>query len=142
LHPWSLLAAAALAFNVFWLRRRHPGVVSGKLSDVAICFLLPVLLVAAAEWLRAFARLCGARVGVRLGRRGIWVACGLSAAYFALLKTWPAFTGVHRALLGGVDALLGGGRSFRNLADPTDLVALVMVPLSGWHLGRGVGRRA
>ncbi|RYE86586.1 MAG: hypothetical protein EOO75_15540, partial [Myxococcales bacterium] len=33
-HPWALLAAGALAFNVFWLRRRHAGVVSGKLSDV------------------------------------------------------------------------------------------------------------
>ena len=141
LHPWSWLAAAALAFNVVWLRRRHPGVVSGKLSDLAICFLLPVFLVAAAEWSFTFARLWGARVGPRVGRRGIGVACGVSVAYFALLKTWPAFTGVHRALLGVLDAPFGAGRSFRNLADPTDLVALVMVPLSAWHLMRVVERQ-
>ncbi|MDC3959200.1 hypothetical protein [Polyangium jinanense] len=136
LHPWSYLAAAALAFNVFWLRRKHPGVVSGKLSDLAICFLLPVFLVAAAEWLLTLARLCGGRVGPRVGPRGIWLSCGVSVAYFVLLKTWPAFTGVHRALLGVLDTPFGGGRSFRNLADPTDLVALVMVPLSAWHLVR------
>ncbi|MDI1432631.1 hypothetical protein [Polyangium sorediatum] len=140
LHPWSWLAGAALVLNVFWLRRRHPGVVSGKLSDLAICFLLPVFLVAAAEWSLVLARLCGARVGLGVGRRGIWVSCGVTVAYFALLKTWPAFTGVHRALLGVLDMPFGGGRSFRNLADPMDLVALVMVPLSAWHLMRGAER--
>jgi hypothetical protein len=139
---WPFIAAAALAFNVFYLRRHHRGFISGKLSDVAINFLLPIFLVSAAEWLLALLRLVGARVEPRVGLRGIWIACLASALYFTLLKAWPPFTAVHRALLTHLDALLGGGRSFRNLADPTDLVALVTVPLSALYLRRAALRRA
>ncbi len=130
------LAAALLAFNVHYLRRTHPGVVSGKLSDLAINFLLPVFLVAVAEWLLALGALFGLRVEPRLGRRGILLACAVSAVYFTLLKTLPAFTSVHRALLGFLDMPFGGGRSFRNLADPTDLLTLVSTPLAALYLLR------
>lgn len=131
---WPAVAAAALAFNVFYLRRHHRGLVSGKLSDFAINFLLPIFLVAAAEWLIALLRLFGARLGPRLGPRGVWIACLTSASYFTLLKAWPPFTAVHRALLTYLDVPFGGGRSFRNLADPTDLVTLVTMPLAALYL--------
>lgn len=142
MHPLPALAAAALAFNVVYLRKAHPGFVSGKLSDLAINVLLPIFLVAAAEWLLALARLAGARVEPRLGPRGVLWACLVSATYFALLKAWPPFTSVHRALLGWLDLPFGGGRSFRNLADPTDLVTLVVTPLAALHLVRVARRRA
>lgn len=135
-HPRGLLAAAALAFNVFWLRRHHPGLISGKLSDFAINFLLPVFVAAACEWALALGRACRFTDRRTLSLRGVVVVCGLCASYFALLKTWPRFTDVHRTLLGFLDLPFGGHRRFRNLADPTDLVALVMVPLAGWHLAR------
>lgn len=133
---WPALAFAAIIFNVFYLRRKHPGIISGKLSDVAINFLLPIVLVAAAEWLLALMRLLGARVNSRVGSRGIVLACLLSATYFTLLKTVPAFTEVHRGLLSVLDAALGGSRTFRNIADPTDLVALVCNPLAAVYLVR------
>ncbi|RYE86953.1 MAG: hypothetical protein EOO75_15095 [Myxococcales bacterium] len=66
--------------------------------------------------------------------------CAVSALYFVLLKAWPGFTPVHRGLLGAVARPLGIVWKFRNIADPTDLVALVMVPLAGWHL-RACARR-
>jgi hypothetical protein len=62
----------------------------------------------------------------------------VSATYFALLKAWPAFTSVHRALLSYLDVPFGGGRSFRNLADPTDLFTLVTTPLAALYLLRGL----
>jgi hypothetical protein len=142
LHPLPAVAAAALAFNILYLRKAHPGIVSGKLSDLAINVLLPIFLVAAAEWLLALARLAGARVDPRLGPRGVLLACLVSAAYFTLLKAWPPFTSVHRALLGGLDVPFGGGRSFRNLADPTDLVTLAATPLAALHLLRVARRRS
>jgi hypothetical protein len=132
------LAAALLAFNVYYLRRAHPGVVSGKLSDLAINFLLPVFLVAAAEWLLALLSFARVRVEPRVGRRGVFIACAVSATYFALLKAWPAFTSVHRALLAYLDTPFGGGRSFRNTADPTDLVTLVTTPLAALYLLRSL----
>ena len=136
------LAAALLAFNVYYLRRQHPGILSGKLSDLAINFLLPVFLVAAAEWLLALGGMVGARVKPRVGRRGILIACVVSATYFTLLKTWPAFTSVHRALLAYLDMPFGGGRAFRNLADPTDLVTLVTTPLAAAYLLRRLAPRS
>lgn len=128
------IAAIALAFNVFYLRKVHPGVMSGKLSDFAASFLLPIFLVAVAEWGMALLRLFGLRRELRVGRRGIWIACLIGATYFTLLKTWPVFTDVHRLLLSFLDIPFGGKRSFRNLADPTDLVALVSYPLAGYYL--------
>ena len=138
---WPAVAAAALAFNVFYLRRHHRGLLSGKLSDFAINFLLPIALVSAAEWSLALLRLFRPRVEPRLGPLGIGIACLVSASYFAVLKTWPPFTHAHRALLSILDIPFGGGRSFRNLADPTDLIALVMVPLAALYLRRAAALR-
>lgn len=133
---WPAIAMAVLIFNVFYLRRKHSGIISGKLSDVAINFLLPIFLVAAAEWLLALIRFLGVRIKPRVGLRGIVLACLMSATYFTLLKVVPAFTEVHRGLLSVLDAPFGGGRSFRNIADPTDLVALVCNPLAAVYLVR------
>lgn len=130
------IAAAALALNVFYLRKKHSGFISGKLSDFAASFLLPIFLVAATEWFLALLRFVGMRVEARVGKRGIWIACLVGAGYFTLLKAWPVFTEVHRTLLSWLDVPFGGKRSFRNLADPTDLVALVSYPLAGFYLMR------
>lgn len=130
------LAALALVFNVYYLRKYHAGLVSGKLSDFAASFLLPIFIVAAAEWLLTLLRFLGLRVEARVQKRGIVIACLIGALYFTLLKTWPAFTEVHRTLLSWLDVPFGGKRSFRNYADPTDLVALICYPLAGWYLLR------
>lgn len=135
------IAALALAFNVYYLRKLHPGIISGKLSDFAASFLLPIFIVAAGEWGLALLRLLGLHRESRIRMRGIILACLLGAAYFTLLKTWPAFTEVHRMLLSWLDIPFGGKRSFRNLADPSDLMALVSYPLAGIYL-RGTLKRS
>jgi alpha-beta hydrolase superfamily lysophospholipase len=43
---------------------------------------------------------------------------------------------VHQQILSLFDAPLGGGRTFRNTPDPTDLLTLVVVPLAMLYLGR------
>jgi hypothetical protein len=135
------VAAGLLAFNVFYLRVRHPGAVSGKLSDVAIAFLLPVVLVAAVEWTLALVQAVRRRPFAPLGARGRLAACAVAGAYFALLKAWPPFTALHRGLLALLDAPLGGGRAFRNTPDPTDLFALVVLPLAALYLVRHLRHR-
>lgn len=131
------LAAGALAINVFLLRVHHPGWLGGKLSDLAINFLLPVTLVAATEWVLAVSGWMrgrpfrGTRVPLRLA------ACAASALYFALLQIAPGFSQVHASLLHILDLPLGGDRSFAgNIADPGDLVALATAPLAAFYLGR------
>ena len=136
---WPAVAASALAFNIFYLRRYHAGLISGKLSDLAINVLLPIVLVAAAEW-ALFLWSVLRRATVRpICWRGHVAACAASGAYFTLLKVWPPFTQVHCALLGILELPFrfgGAGHKFRNITDVTDLVTLVANPLAAVWLQR------
>ena len=134
------LAACALAANVFLLRVHHPGWLSGKLSDLAINFLLPVTLVAAIEWVIAVAGWTAGQPFTRTNAPVRLTACAVSATYFALLQMAPSFSQIHASLLHILDLPLGGDRSFAgNIADPGDLVALATCPLAAIYL---TGRRA
>jgi hypothetical protein len=87
--------------------------VTGKLSDVAICFLLPLLVSAA--------------LGLFVRWRGewrLWVGAVTGAAVFALLEMSDVAGGLFlRALrLVGIAGVL--------TRDPTDLAALACVPLA------------
>jgi hypothetical protein len=132
LHPAPAAAFALVALNDLWLKPWHPGWLSGKLSDLGLCFLLPVFLVALWEW--------GAWVVVRLRRRGRWAAgrgvklgaCGLAAGYFAALQIVPAAAELHVAVLG---ALVPTVR-FVVTPDVSDLIALLITPLAWLYLGR------
>ena len=135
LHPAPALAFALVAVNDLWLKAHHPGWLSGKLSDLGLCFLLPVFLVAVGEW--------GAWVVWRLRRRGHWraglgpilLACVVAGAYFAALQLWPVAAVVHvRAL-----HALAPGRGYAVTPDPSDLLALIAVPLAFLHLARRRG---
>jgi hypothetical protein len=134
------LAAGAIAFNVFYWRRFQPGLVSGKLSDLGINFLLPVLLVSVTEWGRALAQACWRRPFEELGARGVIALCILSAVYFSLLKLVPGFTAWHFALLRILATPFPLGTAFRNTVDPTDLATLVTTPLAGWYMTRNASR--
>ncbi len=129
------LAASALAGNVFFLRVHHPGWLSGKLSDLAINFLLPVALVAAVEWAIAAVAWAAGKGFAPVGARVRLVACAASALYFTLLQLAPDFGPIHAGLLHVLDLPLGGDRSFAgNIADPGDLVALGTAPLAAIYL--------
>ena len=141
LGQWPALAAAALAFNVYYLRVHHPGLVSGKLSDLAINFLLPLLIVAAAEWLMAGVALARGREPRNLGARGRLLACAVSALYFALLQIVPSFVELHAHVASFLDFPFGGGRTFtRNVADAPDLLTLVTTAAAYVRLARSGGR--
>ena len=131
------LAASGLAANVFLLRVHHPGWLSGKLSDLAINFLLPIALVAATEWVIAVGGWIAGRPFSSTRARLRLAACAVSALYFALLQMEPGFGRVHASLLHILDLPLGGDRSFTgNIADPGDLIALVTAPLAAIYLSR------
>jgi hypothetical protein len=129
-----LFAATLIAFNVFYLRRFHPGFVSGKLSDLGINFFLPVLLFSISEWVKFGLCLARRRRFTPLGRRTALVSTGVSVAYFVCLKIMPAFTGWHIALLRVLAVPFPMNTNFRNLTDPTDLVTLAVAPLAFAYL--------
>lgn len=109
--PVFLTAVAALLFNDLLLKTQWPGPVSGKLSDFAGIVVFPVAMIA---FLRRVAR--NPRPGVVLG-----VVC----AWFIGLQVVPAVDLAHQAVLSSVMPW-----DVSNTMDPTDLVALMMVPLA------------
>ena len=128
-------AAALVVFNDFWLKPRHPGVLSGKLSDVGLSFLFPVLVAAVLEWALRL---------VTIGRpfaprRSVYVVSAwVAAGYFVLIKAFSAGARLHVELL---SALVPRYR-FSAVADPTDLVCLPLVLVAYRFLVRFGSRRA
>lgn len=106
-----------------WLKRRHPGLVSGKLADLGLCFFAPVVAATLVEW-AAWARSRWRHVPFATpGARLDAAACAVVAVYFAALKLSPLAARVHVAVLSAVVP----GMRFGAVADVTDLVALPLV---------------
>jgi hypothetical protein len=107
-------AVCLLAANDHEGKRLFHNALTGKLSDVAICFLLPLLVSATLGLL-----------GDWPGRRRLAVGAIVATGVFTLLE----LSDVAGALFVRVTAAvgLGGGALTR---DPTDLLALVCVPLA------------
>lgn len=107
-------AVCLLAANDHQFKHLFHNTLTGKLSDVAICFLLPLMVSA------ALGLVCGWP-----GRRRLAVGAVVATLVFTLLElSDPAgalFVRATRALG------LGGGTLTR---DPTDLLALALVPLA------------
>ena len=132
-----VLAALALtAVNDHWGKVAAPGWITGKLSDFAGLYFFPYLAVAlVALVIELVARVRGAR-GARAWRpsaRGFAGLLVVEAAFFVALKTSPALA----AWTGEAWSTLFGLRS-RFVPDPTDLLALFVLPLA-WRTARARG---
>lgn len=137
LHPVAIAAIAVLVVNDHVLKARWPGLVTGKLSDVAGMIFFPLVFFAMATMIaRAYKR-------PELASRRVLVVCAIATAIaFAAVKTWApatlAFEGAlgalrwpfaaARALFDGA-ALPAMGRA-AVVRDVTDLVALPFVALA------------
>ena len=137
-HPVALLAIGLLIVNDHVLKSAWPGVVTGKLSDVAGLIFFPLLLVAIWE-LSA-----GAERRDRAGRWPIVVTAALTAIAFASVKTLPVAAEAFGIVLGSAQWLLGAAAPTpaRIVVDPTDLVALPAVLVAIWIHGRTQARGA
>lgn len=137
LHPVALAAMAVLGANDHWGKSAFPGLITGKLSDVAGLLFFPLLLEAMAEWgHRAVGRPWGPS---RLRGRLLVVVTGI---VFALVKTWSPMGVVYQWGLGLLQAPFNGGIVRVTLhQDPTDLVALVALVVP-WGLMRSRALRA
>jgi hypothetical protein len=128
--PIAIAAMALLVVNDHVLKAAYPGVLTGKLSDVAGMIFFPLLLAAACE-----------QLGVRRGMTTIVVAACATALVFAAIKLsanagelyrvglalaqWPVRA--VRALIAG-SSLPSVGRT-RLVPDPTDLIAIVALAI-------------
>ena len=118
--PVSVVSLVVLVLNDHLLKQAWPGVVTGKLSDVAGLVVAPLLLTVGLT-----------AIGVR--RPCAW-ACGLTAVGFTAVKVSPAAA----AAVSGWWSLTGFPTVMR--ADPTDLLALPAVSVA-WLVHRRVARQ-
>ncbi len=124
LAPAPLCAVALMALNDFALKPAFHNALTGKLSDFAICFFLPLYLSA----LAGIALAAPARVRLLAGALAATIS-------FAALKLSPAAAGAFTRALAALVRPIGLG-TLRAAADPTDLIALPMVLLALWYARR------
>jgi len=124
--PLPLAAAAILAVNDHLLKAAFPGPLTGKLSDLAGCFVLPLFLSAVLACVTPWSL----RARLALG-------AAVTALAFAAVKLSPAAAGAVTSAL-DLATRPALGASNRIVADPTDLVAL---PLALAAFAWGVRRR-
>jgi hypothetical protein len=129
--PLPLGAVALLAINDAWLKPAFHNALTGKLSDLAGCFVFPLYLAAV---LGLLAPCLSPRVRLLVGSA---VTVGLFSALELSPTAISAFCGASQHAA----AVLGIHRPCRLTADPTDLLALIMVPLAHVHHGYGDGYR-
>jgi hypothetical protein len=126
----TLGAVALLIANDHLFKAAFHNAITGKLSDVAICFLLPLLVSAVLGMATAW------RVEARL-----WIGGAIGGAVFALMEMSDVAGDVFRRFLTVVG--IDGGVLTR---DPTDLFALACVPVAvafgRWHARRARQGRA
>jgi len=139
LRPFVGSALVVLMVNDHLLKGRWPGLVTGKLSDVAGLVFFPVLLVALWDGLRVLGR--GRLGGDAVARRGIdqgaVIAAGvITAVGFSVVKLSRSAAEVYSAALGDLQwpvraaIALARGAAVRSpspilvRADPWDLIAL------------------
>jgi len=130
--PLPLAAVALMAVNDAFLKARLHDALTGKLSDIAVCFFLPLYLSA----------LIGAVTRVA-PRTRLLVGAAVTAALYAVLELSPAAAAAFCVANARVGALVGIHRPFRLTSDPTDLLALALVPAAYVYGMRrlGAGKR-
>ncbi len=138
--PIALAAIALLVLNDHVLKAAMPGVLTGKLSDVAGMVFFPLVLAAALEW-------CVRSRHLVLGTA---IATGV---VFAAIKTIPLAADAYRIGLGALQwpfrAIKAGvlGDAMPGLAhvrltmDPTDLIAVPAVLVAVWLVRERAGHR-
>lgn len=138
-HPVAVVAIALLVLNDHVLKAAVPGVLTGKLSDVAGMVFFPLLLQALVELAdrrepftpsRAVLVACAGATGLFFAATNLWEPAGDAWRWGLGLLQWP----YHWAVSGGTAAWV----PVRHTLDPTDaLVApVVAVPVAlGWMRG-------
>jgi hypothetical protein len=139
LHPVALGALLVLVVNDQVLKAAWPGVVTGKLSDVAGLIVAPLALQAAWEvWLWAIGR------WHEPSSRALAVAIVAVGLGFVAVQLWPPATDAYGQALAlaqwpfrALGAVLAGGpvpdlAPVRAVADAEDLLALPALAISWW----------
>lgn len=127
IHPIPLAAVTMMALNDHWLKYEYPSWWTGKLSDFAGVFYLPIFLLA----LRVFIRqLLGKEdpVGKSLTKLNFWAAVLFTDLLLILVKLSAPFARFVETAF--AESLF----RIQIIQDPSDLIALSMNVLTYWYM--------
>ncbi len=128
--PLPLAMVGLLVLNDHVLKARFHNALTGKLSDFAGCFFLPLFLSALLSL-----------AGVASARARLAVGAVATLALFTSVKTSAVAAGAVCGVMGWLGAPLGLSCD-GIVVDVTDLAALPMIPLSVWFGVRAQGEFA
>ena len=117
--PLPLAAVALLVVNDTCLKPAFHNALTGKLSDVAVCFFLPLFV----------SELLGILFRVDLRGR-LLVGAAATTILFTALEIVPPVTQLALRALTMIGPHIGIGRRFQMTADWTDLFCLAVIPLA------------
>jgi hypothetical protein len=118
LRPLAVVALMTLILNDHVLKRLSPGLLTGKLSDIAGLVFLPLLIISIYELARA-----AARRPWRIGDRGVAAVAATVAIGFAATKFSTAVGSTYGDMLGWLRwPLMGHWSHIAISADPTDVL--------------------
>jgi hypothetical protein len=123
--PLPLIAVAVLALNDHVLKAAFHNALTGKLSDFAGCFFLPLFVSALLSYTPLVAHT----------RLRVLIGCVATLALFVPIKLSALAGALLCAALQHVSAPLGIG-ALHVVADPTDLFAVPMVALAALYAHR------
>jgi hypothetical protein len=128
--PLPIVALALTVVNDVWLKPAFHDAVTGKLSDIAICFFMPLLI----------SELLGIFFGLQ-PRRRLWIGAVVTGALYTAQEIVPPFTRLALAALRVVGPMLGIHGRFQLTSDWTDLFCLALIPFAVAYGTRVLGRR-
>lgn len=142
LDPVPIAGLLLMILNDAFLRPTWPSWWTGKLSDFGILMLFPFLVTATSSLaLAVFARLRRSSPPGAPSTSRFFAALALSALGLTAVNTSTTLRDLYVELLYAVD-LFDHFPVFRYTLDPTDLIALAILPLVGWYGWRRFSRPA
>ena len=127
IRPLAVMALTVLIVNDHVLKPRWPGLLTGKLSDIAGLVFLPLLIVSLYELGRA-----ALRKQWLPGGRGLVAIAAAVAIGFAATKLSPAVAATYGDVLGWLRwPLIGHWSAVRISPDPTDVLCTPCA-IAGW----------
>ena len=127
--PLPLAALALIVVNDVWLKPAFHSALTGKLSDIALCFFMPLFI----------SEVLGILFAVP-PRARLWTGAVITAAVYTAQEIVPPFTRFALTVLRAVGPRLGIRGAFTLTSDWTDLLCLVLVPAAVWYGRRRLER--
>jgi hypothetical protein len=117
--PLPLAAVTLMVINDVWLKPVLHSELTGKLSDVAVCFFMPLFV----------SEILGIVFGIP-PRARLLAGALFTALLYAGLEVVPPFTRLVLRALALIGPHIGIARPFRMTSDWSDLLCLALVPLA------------